>query len=163
MGRITVLVALCALALVGAFFFGRQVGEENSSALATRLEESEARRDKAEAVFEDAETRRTDAENEARALVTALGRYCSGFDFYFKHDMARGVFRPVRCSSAASVGTVLYAYGFDTSRTQQAWVAEWGQRADEGRMTLIEGGTWAVEVVDPSIVADVRPIVLEGS
>ena len=162
MGRITVLVALCALALVGAFFIGRQVGE-SSSALATRLEESEARRDKAEAVIEHTETRRTDAENEARALVTALGRYCSGFDFYFKHDMARGAFRPVRCSSAASERTVLYAYGFDSPRTQQAWVGEWGRRANEGRMTLVEDGTWAVEVVDASIVAEVRSIVLEGS
>jgi hypothetical protein len=151
---------LCS-GLVGAFFIGRQVGE-SSSALATRLEESEARRERAEAVIEHAETRRTDADKEARALVTALD--CSSFDFYFKHDMARGVFRAVRCSSAASgERTVLYAYGFDTPGTQQAWVAEWGQRADAGRMTLVEDGTWTVEVVDTSIVADFRPIVLEGS
>ena len=161
MGRIFILVVLCALTLVGAFFIGLQVGE-SSSELATSLEESEARRDKAEAVVEQTETRRTDAENEARTLVTALGRYCSGFDFYYKHDMARGVFRPVRCSSAASERTVLYANGFDTPRTQEAWVSEWGQRADEVRMTLVEDGTWAIEVVDASIVADVRQIV-EGS
>jgi hypothetical protein len=70
-------------------------------------------------------------------------------DFFFKHDMARGSFRPVRCSLAGQKRTVLFTYGFDTTRTQTAWVGEWGSLSDQRGAMLVEDGTWAVEVLRP--------------
>jgi hypothetical protein len=106
------------------------------------------------------ETRQQQAESRARSLVEALGSLCANFDFYFKHDMARGAFRPVRCAPAGSDRTVLFAYGFDTPRTQEAWVSEWGQLADERGTTLVEEGTWAMEVLEPRILNKIRAILL---
>jgi hypothetical protein len=42
-------------------------------------------------------------------------------------------------------------------------VNEWGGLADQRGATLIEDGTWATEVMDPSIVEEVRSVVLGGS
>jgi hypothetical protein len=81
-----------------------------------------------------------------------LGRLCANFDFFFKHDMANGAFRPARCSLSGRDETVLFAYGFDTAQTQQAWVSEWGNLAAQRGATLVEEETWAVEVLDASIV-----------
>jgi hypothetical protein len=105
------------------------------------------------------EARREAAEAAAGALVGELGRLCANFDFFFKHDMTNGAFRPVRCSLSGRDETVLFAYGFDTAQTQQAWVSEWGNLAAQRGATLVEEETWAVEVLDASIVEEVRSIV----
>lgn len=123
-------------------------------------ERAEASLERAEASLERIEASQQRAEAAARSLVDALGSFCAGFDFYYKHDMANGAFRPVRCSSAGSDETVLVAYGFDSTRTQSAWVGEWGGLADQRGVTLVEKGRWAVEVSDSRIVQDVRGIVL---
>jgi hypothetical protein len=104
--------------------------------------------------------RQQDAEVSARSLVESLGSLCTSFDFYFKHDMARGAFRPVRCSPARTNRTVLLAYGFDKRRTQEAWVNEWGGLSQDRGTALVEDGTWAVEVLEPEFLDDVRSIVL---
>jgi hypothetical protein len=104
-----------------------------------------------------------EAEAAARSIVNDLGRLCANFDFFFKHDMARGAFRPVRCSLAGGRRTVLFAYGFDTTQTQAAWVGEWGHLSDQRGATLVENGVWAVEVLDPSIVREVRSILLSSA
>jgi hypothetical protein len=110
--------------------------------------------------LERIEARREAAEAAARALVGELGRLCANFDFFYKHDMANGAFQPVRCSLSGRDETVLFAYGFDTAQTRQAWVSEWGNLATQRGATFVESGTWAVEVLDPSIVEEVRSTVL---
>jgi hypothetical protein len=140
------LIALATFVLVAGVFAGWQIGKESGPKAAVRRERIEARQQ--------------DADATARSLVDALGRLCGNFDFYFKHDMARGAFRPVRCSLRGRDEMVLVAYGFDTSRTQEAWVSEWGGLADQRGVALIEDGTWATEVIDPSIVEEVRSVVL---
>jgi hypothetical protein len=139
-------VALAILILAVGLFAGWQIGKRAFSEAGAKLERIEARREAAEAT--------------ARALVGELGRLCANFDFFFKHDMANGTFRPVRCSLSGRDETVLFAYGFDTAQTQQAWLSEWGDRGAERGATLVEEETWAVEVLDPSIVEEVRSIVL---
>jgi hypothetical protein len=137
------------LALVIGLFAGWQIGRRANSderALSAKLERIEARRKNADA--------------EAQALVGELARLCANFDFFFKHDMANGAFRPVRCSLSGRDETVLFAYGFDSPHTQQAWVNEWGNLAGQNGATLVEEETWAVVVLDPSIVEEVRAIVL---
>jgi hypothetical protein len=111
------------------------------------------------AKLERIEARREAAEANARALVGELGRFCGNFGFFYKHDMANGAFRPVRCSFRGRDETVLFAYGFDAAQTRQAWVSEWGNLAAQRGAILVESGTWAVEVIDPSIVEEVRSIV----
>jgi hypothetical protein len=140
---------LAALVLAVGIFAGWLVGKESRPEAPVKLERIEARQ--------------RDADTTAGSLVDALGRLCGNFDFYFKHDMARGAFRPVRCSLSGRDETVLIAYGFDTSRTQDAWVSEWGGLADQRGATLIEDGIWATEVMDPSIVEEVRSVVLGPS
>jgi hypothetical protein len=120
-------------------------------------------RERAEASLERIEPSQLRAEAAARSLVDGLGSFCANFDFYYKHDMANGAFRPVRCSSAGRDETVLVAYGFDSTRTQSAWVGEWGGQADQRGVTLVERGRWAVEVIDSRIVQDIRGIVLASS
>jgi hypothetical protein len=140
------LIGLAALVLAVGIFAGWLVGKESRPEAPVKLERIEARQ--------------RDADATAGSLVDALGRLCGNFDFYFKHDMARGAFRPVRCSLSGRDETGLIAYGFDTSRTQDAWVSEWGGLADQRGATLIEDGIWATEVMDPSIVEEVRSVVL---
>ena len=123
---------------------GWQIGRQSGLEADARLENIASRQERAEA--------------SARSLVESLGRLCTSFDFYFKHDMARGAFRPVRCSPARTDRTVLFAYGFDTRRTQQAWIDEWGELADERGATLVDKGRWAVEVLDPGILGEVQSI-----
>lgn len=147
MKRFVVVIAIAALLATGALV-GWRVGKESSSGAAGTLERIEARREQAEA--------------SARALVDALGRLCASFDFFFKHDMANGALRPVRCSLPGEQETALIAYGFDSAETQGAWTSEWGGLADQRGATLIEDAVWAVEVLDPDIVADVRSVVLGG-
>jgi hypothetical protein len=125
---------------------GWQIGRQGGARSRIRLERILARQERAEA--------------SARSLVESLGSLCTSFDFYFKHDMARGAFRPVRCSPPGTDRTVLLAYGFDTRRTQQAWVGEWGHLVDYRGRALVENGTWVVEVLDPGILEDVRSTVL---
>jgi hypothetical protein len=72
-------------------------------------------------------------------------------------------FRPVRCSLAGVERTVLFAYGFDTTATQAAWVGEWGNLSDQRGAMLVESGTWAVEVLDPDIAREVRSIFLSSA
>jgi hypothetical protein len=110
--------------------------------------------------LERIEARREAADAAAQALVEELGRLCANFDFFFKHDMANGAFRPVRCSLSGRDETVLFAYGFDTAQTRQAWGSEWGNLAAQRGASLVESGTWAVEVLDSSIVEEVRSVVL---
>jgi hypothetical protein len=142
-------VALALLVLAAGLFAGWQIGKGNNPderSLSAKLERIEARRENADA--------------EARALVEELAQLCANFDFYYKHDMANGAFRPVRCSLSGRDETVLFAYGFDSPRTQQAWVSEWGNPTGQSGATLVEEETWAVMVLDPSIVEEVRSIVL---
>ena len=139
-------IALAALLLAAGFFGGWQFGKRSRPGAAQKVDLIEARQ--------------AQAEESVRSLVDALGRLCVNFDFFFKHDMARGAYRPVRCSPRGETRTVLFAYGFDTPRTQEAWVSEWGRLADQRGMTLVENETWAAEVVDPSILEEVRSIVL---
>jgi hypothetical protein len=155
LGVAGVLVALTATAVVGTL--DRDALDTAQEQATTPGKQSrQGAVDKVELI----EARQAQAEKAARSLVDALGRFCADFDFFFKHDMARGAFRPVRCSLRGDSRTVLFAYGFDTSRTQEAWVSEWGGLTDERGITLVEEGTWAVEVIDPSIVEEVRSIVL---
>jgi hypothetical protein len=128
-----------------------------------RLAEGEARLRRTEGQLQRIAERQEDAEASARSLVDALGRLCANFDFFFKHDMARGSFRPVRCSLAGVERTVLFAYGFDTTATQAAWVGEWGNLSDQRGAMLVESGTWAVEVLDPDIAREVRSIFLSSA
>jgi hypothetical protein len=96
-------VALTILALAAGLFAGWQIGRRanpDERALSAKLERIEARRENADA--------------EAQALVGELARLCANFDFFFKHDMAKGAFRPVRCSLRGRDETVLFAYGFDS-------------------------------------------------
>jgi hypothetical protein len=141
-------IALAALVLAVGFFAGWQVGTGSQLGATVKLQRIEGRQQEAEAA--------------ARSLVDALGRLCAGFDFFYKHDMANGAYRPVRCSLRGGKQTGLVAYGFDTPRTQQAWVSEWGRLADQRGVTLIEDGAWAAEVMDPSIVEEVQSIVLRS-
>jgi hypothetical protein len=129
----------------------------------TRTTQQRIREDlaKAQARQQHIEARQQQADEQAHSLVESLGSLCSGFDFFYKHDMARGAYRPVRCSSAGSHRTVLFAYGFDAPRTQEAWVSEWGRLADERGVTLVGKGTWAVEVLEPRILNKIRPILLQ--
>jgi hypothetical protein len=142
-------VALAILVLATGLFVGWQIGKRaqpDERALSAKLERIEARRENAEA--------------EARELVGEFAQICANFDFFFKHDMANGAFRPVRCSLGGRDETVLFAFGFDSPHTQQAWVSEWGNLAAQSGATLVEEETWAVVVLDPSIVEEVRSIVL---
>jgi len=147
------LVVVAALTFGVAGVVAWQVEQENR-------EGTEASLERAEASLQRIEASQKRAEAAARSLVDALGSFCAGFDFYYKHDMANGAFRPVRCSSAGRDETVLVSYGFDSTRTQRAWVGEWGGLADQRGVTLIEKGRWAVEVIDSRIVEDIRGIVL---
>ena len=94
--------ALATVILIAGLFAGWQIGKQSSPEAGAKLERVEARREAAEAA--------------ARTLVGELGRLCANFDFFFKHDMANGAFRPVRCSRSGRDETVLFAYGFDTRR-----------------------------------------------
>jgi hypothetical protein len=131
-----------------SFFAGWQVGERGRPEAVQRLNAIEAGQEA--------------AEETARSVVEALGPLCTGFDFLYKHDMAGGAFRPVRCSIKSQIRTALFVYGFDASQTQEAWVSEWGRWADQRGSTLVEDGTWAMEVLDKSIVGDVRSM-MSGS
>jgi hypothetical protein len=137
-----------AVALLGTgFFTGLQVGKGQAE-LAQKLEAIEARQ--------------LEADQTAQSVVGALGRFCASFDFFFEHDMANGAFRPVRCSIAGESRTALFAYGFDASETQEAWVSEWGRFAAQRGVTLLEDGAWAIEVLNQSIAEDVRSTVLSS-
>jgi hypothetical protein len=142
--KLLVILSIFALAVGG--IAGWQIRNQSGVQSRIRLERIVARQGQAEA--------------SARSLIDSLGSLCTSFDFYFKHDMARGAFRPVRCSPAGTDRTVLLAYGFDTRRTQQAWVGEWGHLIDDRGGALVENGTWVVQVLDPGILEDVRSTVL---
>jgi hypothetical protein len=147
------LVVVAALTFGVAGVVAWQVERENR-------ERAEASLERAEASLERIEAGKQRAEAAARSLVDGLGSFCAGFDFYYKHDMANGAFRPVRCSPVGRDETVLVAYGFDSTRTQSAWVSEWGELAGQRGVTLVEKGRWAVEVIDSRIVEDIRGIML---
>jgi hypothetical protein len=142
-------VVVAALSLGFAVVVGWRIGDEPPSRGGVKLERIE--------------TSRAQADIAASRLVESLGRLCANFGFYFKHDMANGAFRPVRCSLMGQESTILFAYGFDSERTQQAWVSEWGKHIEGRGATLVEGGVWAVEVLEPDVVDDVRSVVREAT
>ena len=152
------MLILGAVALIG----WRTASQRQSEAEA-RLRRTEVQLQRTEEQLERIAGQQVEAEAAARSLVNDLGRLCANFDFFFKHDMARGAFRPVRCSLAGGKRTVLFAYGFDTTQTQAAWVGEWGNLSDQRGATLVENGVWAVEILDPTIVREVRSILLRSA
>jgi hypothetical protein len=87
---VALVVGFGALAVGGLVGWSLARGDE--SAAANRLRRIEARL--------------AEADEIASELVEALGPLCGNFDFWFKHDMARGAFRPVRCSKRGRSKTV---------------------------------------------------------
>jgi hypothetical protein len=142
-----VLVGGFGILVLGALI-GWSLGRQGESADADKLRRVEARL--------------AEADENARELVEALGPLCGNFDFWFKHDMARGAFRPVRCSKRGEDKTVVLAYGFDTERTREAWASEWGGLTDRRGATLVTKGRWATEVLDPLLVDQVQSVVLKS-
>ena len=55
-------------------------------------------------------------DDRATRVRRDLGRFCTSFDFFFKHAFSDGEMRPVRCSRGARETTVAVAYAF-TSRS----------------------------------------------
>jgi len=151
-------IALVVLILAVVALIGWRTASQRRAEVEARLRRTEVQLQRTQGELQRIAEQQDEAEAAARSLVDSLGRLCANFDFFFKHDMARGAFRPVRCSLSGGQRTVLFAYGFDTTRTQAHWVGEWGNLSDQRGATLIEGGTWAVEVLDPHIVREVRTI-----
>jgi Flp pilus assembly protein TadB len=88
-----VITALAVLVAAVVAFLGWRSESQRRARVEARLQGAEARLERIAAQQEEADA-------TAASLVKALGRLCSGFDFFYKHDMARGAFRPVRCSLA---------------------------------------------------------------
>lgn len=85
-----------------------------------------------------------------------LGRFCSSFDFFFKHSFSDGEMRPVRCSRRTSQATVVVAYAFTSRSLRDAWLNEWGNLASQRGEPVIKGRRWVVEVLQPRWEDEIR-------
>ena len=95
-------------------------------------------------------------DDRATRVRRDLGRFCSSFDFFFKHAFSDGEMRPVRCSRRTSEATVAVAYAFTSRSLRDDWLNEWGTLASQRGVPVIKGRRWVVEVLRPRWEEEIR-------